>query len=261
MKHYKSKGRNIQRELDLEKFKSDLNKYVSMCDEDEKFPVQKEFLYPIVDEYKKEATILDPHYFLQDIWFANKIIKADPPIHYDIGSSVSGFVAHLLAAGLRVNLIDIRPLSINMEGLFFTQGDATDLSNIPANSIYSLSSLHVVEHFGLGRYGDTVDPKGWIKGLKAMQRIVGVGGYFYLSFPTGSRNTLCFNAHRIFEFHEAAKVLDEMELIEAAYISNYKVYPVPLHEYDNVRITSEYSCAMYIFRKRGPGIKTELGSV
>lgn len=256
VKHMPSHMR--QRRIDKKKFKSDIKKYVSLCDEDEKFPYKKEFEMPMITEYRTAAAYLDSHYFLQDIWFASKIIKANPPIHHDIGSRVDGFLAHLLSAGVKVNMIDIRPIDIHLDGLSFTQGDATHLSNIPADSVCSLSSLHVVEHFGLGRFGDEVDPKGWIRGLKEMQRIVKGGGYFYLSFPTGNKNRLCFNGQRVFEYHEAAKVLDEMELIEAAYISNYKVIEVLINEFNDFSITDDHACALYIFRKRNIISKTRM---
>lgn len=237
-----------QRKIDENKYKADIEKYVSMSDDDEIFSYEKQYEFPIISDYRTSAANLDAHYFLQDIWFAKRIIRANPDRHFDIGSRVDGFLAHLLAADVKVNMIDIRPLGIEVEGISFIQGDATDLSNIEANSIDSLSSLHVVEHFGLGRYGDEVNPKGWVRGLKAMQRVVAVGGVFYLSFPTGNENRLHFNAHRVFEYHEAPKVLDKMELVEAAYISNYKVLNVPIDQFDQVRVNDD-ACACYVFRK------------
>ncbi len=239
-----------QRKIDENKFKRDIQKYIALCDDDEPFKYSKEDEYPIITEYRKEAARLDSHYFIQDIWMAKKIIMQNPQIHYDIGSRVDGFLSHLLSAGLKVNMIDIRPLNVEVDGLLFTQGDATDLTNIEEGSVDSLSSLHVIEHFGLGRYGDELDPKGWIKGLKAMQRIVAVGGYFYISFPTGGRNRLFFNAHRVIEYHEVARVLDKMDLIEAAYTSDYKLYEVPVEAFLDFHMSDERACALYIFKKR-----------
>lgn len=166
-----------------------------MCSEDEVFLCRKDDEYPILFEYRTTAANLDAHYFLQDIWFAKRVIKANPSEHFDIGSRVDGFLAHLLSAEINVNMIDIRPFGIETEGVSFTQGDATDLSNIETNSIRSLSSLHVVEHFGLGRYGDAVDPAGWRKGLNAMQRVVAPGGKtFIFRFRQGAQ-TNCALTH------------------------------------------------------------------
>ena len=40
------------------------------------------------------------------------------------------------------------------------------------NSIESLSCLHALEHFGLGRYGDPINPEGNIIGLENMIKIL-----------------------------------------------------------------------------------------
>ena len=239
-----------KRKNDKIKFHKDIQEYISLSGDDEIFPYNKENEWPIISEYRATAGYLDEHYFLQDIWMAKKIITQKVETHFDIGSRVDGFIAHLLSAGVKVNMIDIRPLGIDVDGILFTKGDATDLRNIKDNSIPSLSSLHVVEHFGLGRYGDTVDPKGWIKGLKAMQRIVQPGGYFYLSYPVGRENKLCFNAHRVFEIHKAPEVLDQMELVEAAYIKNYVVTEIPINIFSHFTLNEDYACGMYIFRKK-----------
>ena len=37
-----------------------------------------------------------------------KIIRSGVNEHYDIGSRVDGFIAHLLAADIKVNVIDIQ---------------------------------------------------------------------------------------------------------------------------------------------------------
>lgn len=238
-----------QRYMDKKKYKDDIRKYVAMCDADEAFLYEKETEYPVLSEYRAAAANMDVHYFIQDIWFAKKVIHNHPKEHFDIGSRVDGFLSHLLAADINVNMIDIRPLDIQIPGLSFTQGDIVNLSNIQPGSLLSLSSLHVVEHFGLGRYGDDIDPKGWIKGLKAMQKMMAMGGYFYLSFPTGRENRLYFNAHRVIEFKEAWKVLDEMRLVEAAYIKDYQLIPVAPDVFSQTVVADDFACACYIFQK------------
>jgi SAM-dependent methyltransferase len=61
----------------------------------------------------------------------------------------------------------------------------------------SLSCLHTIEHLGLGRYGDPLDPEGHLKGLAQLKRLVKPGGRLYLSTPIGPERVE-FNAHRIF---------------------------------------------------------------
>lgn len=61
----------------------------------------------------------------------------------------------------------------------------------------SISCLHVLEHFGLGRYGDPVDVNGHFLGLENIYKILKKGGTFYFSVPIGIQKTY-FNAHRVF---------------------------------------------------------------
>jgi hypothetical protein len=61
----------------------------------------------------------------------------------------------------------------------------------------SISSLHAVEHFGLGRYGDELDYEGHLKGFRLISQLVAPGGTFYFSVPIGPQR-IEFNAHRVF---------------------------------------------------------------
>lgn len=87
----------------------------------------------------------------------------------------------------------------------FIQADATNLEGIPDGSINSISALCSLEHFGLGRYGDSVDPEACFKAFKAMQRVLGKGGHCYVAVPIGKEH-IEFNAHRIFY---AQTIIDE----------------------------------------------------
>jgi hypothetical protein len=72
----------------------------------------------------------------------------------------------------------------------------------------SLSSLHAIEHFGLGRYGDNIDINGYIKGLNNIYKALSVGGKFYFSVPIGEQRTE-FNAHRVFSLSYVLSLFDE----------------------------------------------------
>ena len=61
----------------------------------------------------------------------------------------------------------------------------------------SLSSLHALEHFGLGRYGDPLKYNGHLLGLNNLHQILKKGGKLYLSVPIGPQR-IEFNAHRVF---------------------------------------------------------------
>ena len=58
-----------------------------------------------------------------------------------------------------VTFIDIRPLELKLDRYTGKKGSIVALP-FGDGSVSSLSCLHVVEHVGLGRYGDPIDPDG-----------------------------------------------------------------------------------------------------
>ena len=61
----------------------------------------------------------------------------------------------------------------------------------------SLSCLHALEHFGLGRYGDPIDFNGHLSGFDGLFKLLKPGGVLYFSVPIGPQK-IEFNAHRVF---------------------------------------------------------------
>lgn len=200
-------------------------------------------------------------YFLQDLYIAKKIGEVRPTQHYDIGSRLDGFIAHLLAMGIPVTMLDIRPLNTYIDGLTFRRANATDLSNIEENSIESLSSLHAAEHFGLGRYGDPIDPDGWLHAIQGIQRIVCKGGVVYFSVPVRKHDGVIFDAHRIFSPKTILNAFSEMDLLEFSLIKEGSIYTyhgedakqrilnhqIDTKDYDNPLF--QYDVGMFILKK------------
>lgn len=54
-----------------------------------------------------------------------------------------------------------------------------------------------VEHSGLGRYGEVLDPDGDLKSMKAVSNSLGRGGLLFWGAPVG-KDALVWNAHRIY---------------------------------------------------------------
>lgn len=122
-----------------------------------------------------------------------------PLLHVDIGSRVDGFVAHV-ASFRDIEVFDVRPISTQIPGVVFKQADLMDSDSLPnAGDGYcdSLSCLHALEHFGLGRYGDPIDALGHERGIANMAALLQTGGTFYLSTPIG-RERVEFNANWVF---------------------------------------------------------------
>lgn len=153
-------------------------------------------LYPILDDKYKQGGTASGHYFHQDLLVAKKIYKASPVKHIDIGSRVDGFIAHL-AVFRKIMILDIRTINKSIENIEFLQADVMNLDKKLFESCDSLSSLHALEHFGLGRYGDPIDFNGHLKGFNNMYNILKEKGVFYLSVPIGEQR-IEFNAHRVF---------------------------------------------------------------
>lgn len=192
------------------KIRRDLSQY-SRLNRRKSFSYQKKYRWFIDDSGGAAGTTSS--YYWQDLWAATKIIESRPEIHYDIGSRVDGFIAHLQAAKIKTNLIDIRPLDNKLPYVGFTQADATSLEGIPDGSIESLSALCSLEHFGLGRYGDPVDPEACFKAFQAIQRVLKSGGHCYLSVPIGKEH-LEFNAQRVFYAKTVIDAFNDCDLVE-----------------------------------------------
>jgi len=152
--------------------------------------------FPILDERDASSGSLGA-YFHQDQCVARWIYQNSPARHVDIGSRIDGFIGNL-SIFREVEVLDIRPQTQAVTNIVFHQLDL--MAELPIEWIEctdSLSCLHTIEHFGLGRYGDPIDTSGHLKGLSQMKRMVKPGGLFYLSTPIGPQRVE-FNAHRIF---------------------------------------------------------------
>ncbi len=173
-----------------------------------------EYLYPCINDATAQTQI-EPVYFYQDAWAFAKIVAAHPVYHVDIGSHHK-YVA-LLSKVVPVTMVDIRPLSLSLDTLAFQSGSILDLPFADA-SLPSVSSLCVVEHIGLGRYGDPLDPKGTEKALAELKRIVQPGGDLYISLPLDDENRVYFNAHRAFTEEYLIQLYQPFWVIESRYI-------------------------------------------
>jgi hypothetical protein len=157
-------------------------------------------LYPVLSDWSDQAGSASSAYFHQDLLVARRIYEAKPSRHIDVGSRIDGFVAHV-AVFREIEVADIRPLQSAIHNVRFIQADMMQDAPDLAACTDSLSCLHALEHFGLGRYGDPVDPEGHLKGFQSLIGMLKCGATFYLSFPIG-RPVVEFNAHRIFSCEE-----------------------------------------------------------
>lgn len=204
----------------------------------------REIFYASYDRFG-EAAIAPDHYWLQDLWAACDLHARKVTEHVDVGSRIDGFVAHVLPF-CRVKYVDIRPLGVDWPGLEFQQGSITQMPFVD-NSVLSLSCLHVIEHIGLGRYGDPIDPDGYLLAARELTRVLAPGGTLLLGTPVG-RERLCFDGHRIFDPQTIVNVFGGLMLAEYSLIDDRtKVirYDAPLE----AGRSSSYGCGLFRFHK------------
>lgn len=174
-------------------------------------------IYDKTDNHK-----IDPVYFLQGTWCARKIFEQKPDHHYDIGSQA--LMVGIISQFAPTTMIDIRPLEIILPSLSFIKGDITHLP-FHDSSISSLSSICVIEHIGLGRYGDALDQFGTEKAVKELTRVLAKDGSLYISVPVDKENKVYFNAHRAFTREYILSIFEPLTLIEERYIYGSEIFP------------------------------------
>jgi SAM-dependent methyltransferase len=195
-----------------QRFLSDYKKYQEMSPESYKLSLND--LHPCLGDDTSD-TLIEPIYFYQDTWAFEQIIKNKPDTHLDVGSHHK-FVA-FLSKIVPVTMVDIRPLSLSLNNLNFLEGSLLALP-FPDASIQSVSSLCVIEHIGLGRYGDPIDPHGSEKGIIELKRILATDGSLYVSLPVHDRNITYFNAHRAFSEDYILELFSPLSVVQSRYI-------------------------------------------
>lgn len=202
-------------------------------------------LLPVMHERFAADGNLDPHYFYQDLWAARKIYKENPVRHVDIGSGIATFVSHLLTFR-QVEVVDVRPLDLGVTGLTTTVTDATYMTTYSDNSLESISTLHAGEHFGLGRYGDPINPEAHIIFMKSLARVLQPGGKLYYAVPCGIER-LYFHAHRVISPHTILKSFEGLKLVSFSCVTDDSRF----HENCGIEVieNQKYGCGMFEFTK------------
>lgn len=206
---------------------------------------------PCVHDWNEEGGATKNEYFWQDLLVARMVHEANPGKHVDIGSRVDGFVAHV-ASFREIEVFDVRPISANIPGVVFHRADLMRPNASFVEYCDSLSCLHALEHFGLGRYGDPLNAQGFKLGLASMANMLRDNGKFYLSVPIG-KERIEFNANWVFAPSsiisvalEAGLILKQLTIINQGNVVNC--------EFDNASELNHlaqlrYSLGMFVFVK------------
>lgn len=203
-----------------------------------------EILYSTSDMFAPAGTVRG-HYFHQDLWAARVVRSLGVAQHVDIASRLDGFVAHVLPFA-EVEYVDIRPVDADVPGLVSRIGSVVALP-YDDQSVHSLSCLHVIEHIGLGRYGDPIDPEGHVHAARELSRVLAAGGTLIVGTPIG-RERLCFDAHRVFDPETIVRIFSGLRLRSFALIDDTGVGV--RHDADFAAARAcEYGCGLFVFER------------
>jgi len=205
--------------------------------------------YPCLDDNTSE-TAIDYHAFYQPIWLLKHVLKNQPNRHVDIGSQVT--TAGMLSAICPVDFVDIRPVPIATERFKSQAGSILDLP-YSAKSLESVSSLHVLEHVGLGRYGDPIQANGPELAAKELVRALAPYGRLYVTTPIG-RPKVSFNAHRIFSVAEILNMFRGLDCVEFSVVDFLGKYREAVSKYILPELLQQVSgndfcLGMFVFRR------------
>jgi len=216
-------------------------KYKSMSNE----IVEFKDVWPELNDQDSSSQTGGGQYFYQDNWALKKVFQSKVKEHFDIGSRIDGFTSQC-SVFTKVNFVDFRYADYGIENMFCIEGDILALP-FEDNSVKSLSCLHVIEHIGLGRYGDTINPNGSIKAIKELLRVLSFDGNLYLGVPIG-RERVMYHAHRIFNANTIVQELNKLQLVEFCAIDDKGAFitEANLNDFNE----SFYSLGLFHFKKK-----------
>ncbi len=208
----------------------------------ERFRLNWSDRYPCLED-KTSSTSFDAHYIYHPAWAARILSQTRPSLHIDISSTLH--FCTMVSAFIPVEFYDYRLAKLNLSGLESKRGDLTYLP-FADNRVESLSCMHVVEHIGLGRYGDPLDPDGDLKAIAELIRVLFKGGSLLLVTPVGHPK-IRFNAHRIYSYEQITTNFSGLRVEQFALVddkNNFTINADPAYANEQ-----SYGCGCWWFIK------------
>ncbi|HUC80439.1 MAG TPA: DUF268 domain-containing protein [Flavisolibacter sp.] len=202
-------------------------------------------IFPFVQD-KTGDTLFDTHYIYHPAWATRIVKEINPAKHIDISSTLH--FSTQLSAFIPTEFYDYRPAHVKLSGL---KSGAADLCRLhfPDDSIESLSCMHTVEHIGLGRYGDPIDPRGDLSAIKELQRVLKPGGNFLFVTPVG-KPRVQFNAHRVYSYEQITGLFNQLKLVEFSLIPDNALEVGMIKNADPGLVKEQiYGCGCFWFTK------------
>lgn len=234
-------------EATFAEFASEFNRFKDLSSKArQRFKLSWEDRYPCLLDH---TTYLgyDRHYVYHLAWAARVLARTKPKYHTDVSSNI--YFPAILSAFMEVRYYEFRLPDLDLSNL--TCGTA-DLTALPFadESISSISCMHTVEHIGLGRYGDPLDPEGDIKAMAELRRVLAPDGSLLLVVPVG-RPRIQFNAHRIYSYELVTDEFDGLELIQFTLIPDDPGLGGLVHKAPpDLADDQLYACGCFWFKRR-----------
>jgi SAM-dependent methyltransferase len=188
----------------------------------------------------------DAHYVYHTGWAARVLQELGVKEHVDISSSI--MFCSIASAFVSMRHYDYRQPILTMSRLECGSQDLCNLT-FSDDSIESLSCMHVIEHIGLGRYGDPINAVGDELAAKELVRVLSPGGNLLIVLPVAERARVRFNGHRIYSFQKVIKLFSDLELCEFTFLNEARDNRFTRNANQLDIIGSEYGCGCFVFRK------------
>jgi len=154
------------------------------------------------------------------------------------GTQIPWAESALLAAGAYITTVEYMSVTTdherlhyihptNLTGFYLSKHKRRDAE--AADFAWSFSSL---EHDGLGRYGDPVNPFADLESMLRIRCLLKEGGIFFLGIPVGV-DEIYWNAHRVYGFFRLALVLADWELLDILGLDNSHLFGSHLGDYNH----------------------------
>ncbi len=213
----------------------------------QRFELANDAIWPILNEDTPQ-TAFDRHYIYHPAWACRVLKRTRPALHYDFSSTLN-FVA-MASAWAPITFCDYRPAPLQLDGLSTRRENLTELS-FADHTLESVSCMHVLEHVGLGRYGDALDYDGDLKAVAELTRVVRAGGDLLIVLPLGRTARIQFNAHRIYTWGSVLEMFaGHFDLVESALIPEQPNLGLVYSPDESLLNMQNLACGCFWFRKK-----------
>lgn len=231
-----------QEQVRLKTFKQIFDRFNEL-DKTKKLKNNWENRFPFFND-NTGITPFDTHYIYHPAWAARVIKEINPAKHIDISSTLH--FCTTLSAFIPTEFYDYRPAKLTLSNLKSSSADLTNLF-FESDSVESISCMHTIEHIGLGRYGDPLDPESDFRAIAELQRVTKIKGHLLLVTPLG-KPTIQFNAHRIYSFDLINDLFTDFDLKNFSLITDEGLFIENANP--NLVKDQKYGCGCFWYIKK-----------